>query len=94
MEGDHDRECRPVSCQLRPLAAHTRVTEKGRDETTRRAQNDIFRYLAGISSLRLRVEGGVTARICRPKKGCRPCLGNHMPDPVEDPGLVRQDVVG
>jgi len=21
-------------------------------------------------------------------------LGDHLPDPVEDPGLVRQDVVG
>jgi len=54
----------------------------------------LFRYLTGTSWLRLRFEGGVTARICRPKKGCRPCLGNHLPDPVEDPGLVRQDVVG
>lgn len=54
----------------------------------------LFRYLTGTSWLRLRAEGGVTDRICRPKKGCRPCLGNHLPDPVEDPGLVRADVVG
>lgn len=53
----------------------------------------LFRHLTGTSWLRLKAEGGVTDRIRRPKRGRLPCLGKHLPDPVEDPGLVRQDFV-
>lgn len=46
----------------------------------------LLRYLTGTAWLLLRAEGGVTDRICRPKTGCRSCLGDHLSDPVEHPG--------